>query len=182
MRGWRTTACEALDNPRRQRRPLALNKRFSIQVLSPMRRDILMTRVNRGKIMKRVILALWFFVAFVGAAQAIDIMGVVVQGNGDKAQFERALKLASNMHEVLNNTKFEVVVFGPTVQLLTAFSDEVPLIQKARNDGIKVIACGRSLKTDNVKVEDLVPGISVVPFGAVYIVERQQQGWQYFKP
>lgn len=132
--------------------------------------------------MQRVILALWFFVTFVGAAQAVDIKGVVVQGNGDQAQFERALKLASNMHEVLKTTMFEVVVFGPTVELLTVFSDEVPLIQKVRNEGIKVIACGRSLKTDNVKVDDLVPGITVVPFGAVYIVERQQQGWQYFKP
>ncbi len=132
--------------------------------------------------MKRVILALWIFVIFVGTAQAVDIKGVVVQGNGDQAQFERALKLASNMHEVLIRTKFEVVVFGPTVQLLTAFSDEAPLIQKVQHDGIKIIACGRSLKTDNVKVEDLVSGISVVPFGAVYIVERQQQGWQYFKP
>lgn len=132
--------------------------------------------------MKKVILALWFFVTFVGVAQAADMTGVVVQGNGDKAQFERALRLASNMHEVLNKTKFEVVVFGPAVQMLTAFSDEVPLIQKVQDEGVKVIACGRSLKTEKVKVEDLAPGISVVPFGAVYIVERQQQGWRYFKP
>lgn len=72
-----------------------------------------------------------------GAAQAVDIMGVVGQGDGDKAKFEGALKLASIMHEVLSNTKFERVVFGPTVQLLTAFSDEAHLIQKGRNDGIE---------------------------------------------
>jgi len=137
---------------------------------------------NLGKIMKRAILALSFLVTFVGAAQAVDITGVVVQGNGDKAQFERTLRLTSNMHEILKNTKFEVVVFGPTVELLTAFSDEVPLIQKVQGEGIKVVACGRSLKTGNVKTEDLASGISVVPFGAVYIVERQKQGWQYFKP
>ncbi|MHB8622764.1 MAG: DsrE family protein [Sulfuricaulis sp.] len=132
--------------------------------------------------MRRAILAILVFITFVSATQAADIMGVVVQGNGDKAQFERALKLASNMREVLNHTRFEVVIFGSTVRLLTVFGDEAPLIEKVQEDGVKIIACGRSLKTDNVKVEDLVPGISVVPFGAVYIVERQQQGWQYFKP
>jgi len=108
--------------------------------------------------------------------------GVVVQGNGNKAQFERALKLASNMHEVLKKTKFEVVVFGPTVKLLTALSNEVPLIQKVQDEGIKLIACGRSLKTDHVSKDDLMPGIPVVPFGAVYIVQQQKAGWQYFKP
>ena len=115
-------------------------------------------------------------------AKAEHIEGVVVQGNGDKAQFERALKLASNMHEILQTTKFEVVVFGPTVKLLTALSDEVPLIQKVQAEGIKIVACGRSLKTDHVKAADLAQDIPVVPFGAVYIVQRQKAGWQYFKP
>ena len=118
----------------------------------------------------------------INLARADNIEGVVVQGNGDKAQFERALKLASNMHEVLKTTKFEVVVFGPTVKLLTALSDEEPLIQKVQAEGIKIVACGRSLKTDHVKEDDLTPGIPVVPFGAVYIVQRQKAGWQYFKP
>jgi intracellular sulfur oxidation DsrE/DsrF family protein len=118
----------------------------------------------------------------VNLARAGNVEGVVVQGNGDKAQFERAVKLASNMHEVLKTTKFEVVVFGPTVKLLTALSDEEPLIQKVQGEGIKIIACGRSLKTDHVKADDLTPGIPVVPFGAVYIVQRQKAGWQYFKP
>lgn len=111
-----------------------------------------------------------------------NIDGVVVQGNGDKAQFERSLKLASNMHEILKTTRFEVVIFGPTVKFLTALSDEVPLIQKVQAEGIKIIACGRSLKTDDVKEADLAPDIAVVPFGAVYIVEKQHAGWQYFKP
>ena len=137
--------------------------------------------------MRKFIMMTWIVLSLalvVGPARADDsnIEGVVVQGNGDKAQFERALKLASNMHEVLKNTKFEVVVFGPTVKLLTALSDEVPLIDKVQGEGIKIIACGRSLKTDHVKEDDLSPNIPVVPFGAVYIVQKQKAGWQYFRP
>jgi len=107
---------------------------------------------------------------------------IVVQANGDKVQFERALKLASNMREVLPKAKFEVVVFGPAVKFLTDLSEEIPLVQKIQGEGITVIACGRSLQTDNVNPSELANGISVIQFGAVHIVNRQKQGWQYFRP
>jgi uncharacterized protein len=116
------------------------------------------------------------------ASAATESKAVVVQANGDKVEFERALKLSSNMHEILKHSKFEVVVFGPAVKFLTEDSPEVPLIQKVQGEGIKLVACGRSLKTDNVKESDLAANITVTPFGAVHIVNRQKQGWQYFKP
>jgi uncharacterized protein len=125
----------------------------------------------------------FFLIAISGAASAEAISdAVVVQANGDKAQFERSLKLTSNMREILSKAKFEVVVFGPAVKFLTEDSEEVPLIQKVQSEGIKVIACGRSMKTDNVKESDLTSGVTVTPFGAVHIVNRQKQGWQYFRP
>ena len=107
---------------------------------------------------------------------------VVIQANGNQADFKRALVLASNMREVLTKAKFEIVVYGPNVHLLTSFSDEVPLIQKVQGEGIDIIACGRTLKTEHVNESDLAPGVRVVPFGAVYIVNLQKQGWQYLKP
>lgn len=133
--------------------------------------------------MKKIWLVLFLLFGLTGVASAEQVSkAVVVQANGDKAQFERALKLASNMHEILTKAKFEIVVFGPAVQFLTEFSDEAPLIQKMQAEGMKVIACGRSLDTDHVKADDLAPGVTVIPFGAVHIVNRQKQGWQYFKP
>lgn len=89
--------------------------------------------------------------------------------------------LASNMSEALPKAKFEVVVYGANVKLLTAFSDETPLIQKVLDEGIHVIACGRSLKAEHISASDLASGVTVVPFGAVHIVNRQKQGWQYIK-
>ena len=124
-----------------------------------------------------------FLIAISGLASAETISkALVIQANGDKPQFERALKLASNMREVLTTSKFEIVVFGPAVKFLTEDSDESPLIQKILSEGIKIVACGRSLQTDNVKTSDLTDGVSVTPFGAVHIVNRQKQGWQYFRP
>jgi intracellular sulfur oxidation DsrE/DsrF family protein len=131
--------------------------------------------------MKKVILAL-ALTLLAATTWAAPITGVVIQGNGDQAEFERALKLASNMREVLQDAKFEVVIFGPAVKLLNAFSDEVPLIQKVQSEGITVIACGRSMKSEGLKDGDLAPGVVAVPFGAVHILRRQKQGWQYLKP
>jgi len=136
--------------------------------------------------MKKIFLALLLILGVSSTALA-DVNAVseavVVQANGkDAADFKRALILASNMHEVLTKAKFEIVVYGPSVKLLTTFSSEVPLIQKVQGEGIKIIACGRSLKSENLNASDLAPAVTVVPFGAVHIVNRQKQGWQYIKP
>lgn len=124
-----------------------------------------------------------FLLLMSGFASAASVSNaIIVQANGDKAQFERALKLTSNMREVLGKAKFEIVVFGPAVKFLTDDSEEVPLIQKILSEGIKIIACGRSLQTENIKESDLASGVTATPFGAVHIVNRQKQGWQYFRP
>jgi hypothetical protein len=134
--------------------------------------------------MKKAILALLLIfglTALVSADELPTSAGVVVQANGDRADFKRALVLASNMREVLPTARFEVVVYGANVKLLTAFSDEAPLIQKVLGEGIHVIACGRSLESEHVVESDLASGVTVVPFGAVHLVNRQKQGWQYIK-
>ena len=77
---------------------------------------------------------------------------------------------------------FEIVVFGPAVNFLTADCEGAPLVQKMLDEGMKVIACGRSMTTDNVKKDDLARGVIVVQYGVVHIVNRQKQGWQYFRP
>ena len=133
--------------------------------------------------MKLITLLTFVFMAISGCATTPTVSeAIVVQANGDKAQLERTFKLASNMREILPNARFEVVVFGSAVKFLTDVSDEVPLIQKIQHEKINVVACGRSLQTDNVKESELAAGITVTPFGAVHIVNRQKQGWQYFRP
>ena len=135
--------------------------------------------------MKRVLLFVLLMFGFAAGAMAVEgpvSEGIVIQANGNQADFKRALILASNMREVLTKAKFEIVVYGPNVHLLTSFSDELPLIQKVQGEGIDVIACGRTLKTEKVSESDLAPDVKVVPFGAVHIVNREKQGWQYLKP
>lgn len=129
-----------------------------------------------------LILAMLFGVSMTSTAENLpNSENVIIQANGDREDFKNALQLATNMHEVLTDAEFEIVVFGKNVKLLTAFSDDLPAIQKVLDGGIRVIACGRSLKALELSEDDMAPGISVVPFGAVHIVNRQKQGWQYLK-
>jgi len=133
--------------------------------------------------MKTKIVVAFFLMMLSGVVFAKNTSeAIVIHANGDKVQFERALKLASNMREVLTKAKFEVVVIGTAVKFLTYDSDEVPLIQKIQAEGINIIACGRSIQTDSVKESDLSNGVTVTQFGAVHIVNRQKQGWQYLRP
>lgn len=134
--------------------------------------------------MKKILFAflLVFGVAHAAISKEVVSNAVVLQENGkDASDFKRSLTLASNMHKVLTKAKFEIVVYGPNIKFLTQFSDELPLIQKVQSEGIKIIACGLTLKTDNIDPKDLAPGIQVVPSGGVWIVNRQKQGWQYIK-
>lgn len=134
--------------------------------------------------MRKAILALLLVFGLTAVVSAVELPtseGVVVQANGDRDDFKSALILASNMREALPEAKFEVVVYGANVKLLTAFSDEAPLIQKVLDEGIRIIACGRSLKSEHIVESDLASGVAVVPFGAVHLVNRQKQGWQYIE-
>ncbi|OYW39837.1 MAG: hypothetical protein B7Z35_02800 [Hydrogenophilales bacterium 12-61-10] len=134
--------------------------------------------------MKKAMLALLMIFGLTTMASADELPtseAVVVQVTGDRVDFKRALMLASNMRAALPKATFEVVVYGANVKLLTAFSDEAPLVQKVLDEGIRVIACGRSLKSEHLADSDLASGVTVVPFGAVHIVNRQKQGWQYIK-
>lgn len=137
--------------------------------------------------MKRILLLLLMVFTLDAAADAATSKlavskAIVVQANGNAADLKRAFTLASNMHEALPTAKFEIVVYGPAVKMLTAFSDAIPMIQKVQGEGIQVIACGRSLKTEHLNANEMAPDVTVVPFGAVHIVNREKQGWQYIKP
>lgn len=134
--------------------------------------------------MKKILFAFLLMLSIGHAALAKEVVAnaVVLQENGkDASDFKRSLMIASNMHKILTKAKFEIVVYGPNIKFLTAFSDELPMIQKVQSEGIKIIACGLTLKTDNINPKDLAPGIQVVPSGGVWIVNRQKQGWQYIK-
>lgn len=48
--------------------------------------------------------------------------------------------------------------------------------------GVSFIACGNTMRTKNIKAEELIEGSEVVTAGIVEMLERVKEGWIYIKP
>ncbi len=49
-------------------------------------------------------------------------------------------------------------------------------------EGVKFVACNNSLNGYEIKQEELLPYINVVPSGVLELVLKQQKGYAYIKP
>ncbi len=47
---------------------------------------------------------------------------------------------------------------------------------------VEFVACGNTMKTKNIKEEDLIEGVEIVTAGIVEMVERVQDGWVNIVP
>lgn len=93
------------------------------------------------------------------------------------------------MHQLKNLKEYwaeavslELLVQGPGLDLvLAAKSTQSEAIAKLKDSGIRFVACEFSMKQRNVKADELLPGMEMVPFGLVEIITRQEEGWTYLK-
>lgn len=81
-----------------------------------------------------------------------------------------------------DSVKIEVVIHGPGMDLLikdkTPWQDKISEFSKK---GVAFLACENTMRQKNIPKEALISDIGFVPFGLVYIVEKQEQGWSYLK-
>lgn len=95
-----------------------------------------------------------------------------------------ALGAASNAQKTYGkkNAVIEVVAFGPGVNLFTLESEAGQRIDAALKDGIKILICENTLKSQNMSEADLLPGLSYVPAGILHLIRRQKEGYSYILP
>lgn len=108
----------------------------------------------------------------------------VVHVNFDDADRQKhGLKNVSNMMKEVKQGDIEVVCHGKGIGLLvkdkTSLASEVGELMKA---GVKFAACENTMREKAIKKEELLPGVSTVPSGAVEVVRKQQEGYGYFRP
>lgn len=48
--------------------------------------------------------------------------------------------------------------------------------------GVRIVACRNALTGQNIKDEDLVEGVEVVPAAIIEMAEKQNEGWAYIRP
>lgn len=110
--------------------------------------------------------------------------GLVAHSAGPLADGALSAVLRSTQNAVAAlgpEVRVEAVIQGPGVALLADDSGFGDAISTAVASGVRVLACGNSLRSAGVPAERLLPGIDVVPAAIAHLVERQWEGWAYVR-
>lgn len=75
----------------------------------------------------------------------------------------------------------EVVVQGPGVALLAAGSTLEEPVGEALARGIRILACGNSLRSAGLEPGGLSSGVGSVPAAIAHLATRQWEGWAYVR-
>jgi intracellular sulfur oxidation DsrE/DsrF family protein len=110
---------------------------------------------------------------------------IVIQINEDDAKkWNAVLANIRNIQAELGqkNVAIAVVVIGHGLGMLMAESLAANGVQDAIATGVEFLACGNSMKAQQVELADLVEGVKVTKAGYVELMRRQQRGWTYLRP
>ncbi len=111
-------------------------------------------------------------------------MKVVIQvSDADPATWSLALNNVKNFQAATKGeAKIEVVAYGPGIGMLTADSEMANRVSEAVDSGVKVAACGNTMKAKNLTKADMNSKVDIVPGGVVEIVTREMEGYSYIRP
>lgn len=107
---------------------------------------------------------------------------VIQVSEGDAAKWNLALNNAKNVQHDLKGAVVEIVAYGPGIGMLKADSEVANRVSEAADSGIKVVACGNTMKAQKLSKEDMNAKIGYVQAGVVEIMDRQQEGYSYVRP
>jgi len=116
---------------------------------------------------------------------AHTLKGVVIQvSEADPAKWEMALINARNVRRAYGDQPMEVeiVAYGPGLNMLRNDSPVSAGLEDAQRDGVKLLACGNTMRMTNTAREDLNWLVDVVPAGIVEIMQKQNEGYAYVRP
>ena len=79
------------------------------------------------------------------------------------------------------NVQIEIVANGMGIGMLKFNSPEAKEVAAVLGMGVKVLACGETMKALMLEKDDMLPNIGFVPGGLIEVLDRQRDGWQYVK-
>lgn len=79
------------------------------------------------------------------------------------------------------NVQIEIVVNGMAIGMLKYNSPEAKEVAAVLGLGVKLLACGETMKALMLEKDDMLPNVGYVPAGLIEILDRQRDGWQYVK-
>lgn len=112
------------------------------------------------------------------------VLKAVVHVNfADSERQKHGLKNVTNILKQAKDAEIEVVCHGGGIGLVvkdkSEHADEVARLIK---EGVRFAACENTLRDKSIPKENLFPGVTTVPSGAVEVIRKQQEGYGYFKP
>lgn len=131
------------------------------------------------------------------AGMAQGTAPAVAFGSGAQARYRVVMQVSNpeprGWHQTLNNAmaltrnagkanvQIEIVAIGMGIGMLKYNSTEAKEVTAVLGMGIKVLACGETMKALMLEKDDMLPNIGFVPGGLIEVLDRQRDGWQYVK-
>ncbi len=117
------------------------------------------------------------------AADAAVAPKVVIQVSDSSPDYwNLALNNAKNVQKDLKGAVIEIVAYGPGIGMLKADSVVANRISEMADSGIKIVACGNTMRGQKLTKEDMNSKIAYVQAGVVEIMDRQMEGYSYIRP
>ncbi len=118
-----------------------------------------------------------------GEARTAIAHRIVFQVNDeDSRKWHVVLANINNVLEELGKVEVAVVVIGPALGMLKADALTANKVQDAMSAGVRFVACGNSMKAQQLEKDDMIERIDYVRAGYVEIMRLQQLGWSYLRP
>ena len=139
--------------------------------------------------MKNLFLALLSIIAISVQAQqnpeALDLKKhkIVMQfTDNDSLSQATVTSQVKNIRAAWPNADIEVVCHGPGLDLLmTSKSKASKQLAEWSAQGVVFSACNNTMKRRNIKKEELLPSVQVVPSAMIELTLKQEEGWAYVK-
>lgn len=97
------------------------------------------------------------------------------------------LKNVSNLLDAVGIEKFyiEVLANSEAVKFYTTNQNldvDINSMENLNNKGVKFVACINALMAYDIKKDDIIHFIDIVPVGVLELINRQSEGYAYLKP
>lgn len=97
------------------------------------------------------------------------------------------LRNVSNLLDFIGGEKFfiEVLANSEAVEYYKKNQNkdlDINVIESLYKKGVKFVACNNALVAYNIKVDDLIQFVNVVPVGVLELIMKQSEGYAYLKP
>jgi uncharacterized protein len=108
---------------------------------------------------------------------------VVIQFSAGDSLSQASVTLqVKNIRTAWPNAEVELVCHGPGLDLLiTSKSKASKAVAEWSAQGVTFAACNNTMRRRNIKKEDLLPSVQVVPSAMIELVLKQEKGWAYVK-